>query len=273
MRASTVSGLRRMCAATGRFCPYPRQAPDALVEPHRVPRHVDVDQRGAALLQVDALAAGLGRDEKTHVSLVEHRGRLLARLTDGCGVPLGLLHAGEPVVAVDERRRSEAELALQSIDDQRLRRLVLGEQKHGLVRRKPVAEHRDQPLDLRLHDDLPAQDEQFLDAVHLVPHQQHGRSAGKFLLGLGNLVRRRLVVGRQGDSHRVLPFPMGLLYVGRRLRGRRQFRLQHGAPVEKRATNGGDGAGGEFLKGDEHQHPRGLCPPVQGSPHMRGHPG
>jgi len=37
-----------------------RQSPNSLMQAHRVPRHVDMDQRGAALLQVDPFAGRFG---------------------------------------------------------------------------------------------------------------------------------------------------------------------------------------------------------------------
>ena len=89
-----------------------RQATDALMEPHRVPRHVHVHQHGAALLQVDTLAAGLRRHQETHAAGIECLGRLFAGLADCPDAARRPFHAVEPVVAVDESGLSKAELPM-----------------------------------------------------------------------------------------------------------------------------------------------------------------
>jgi len=57
----------------------PVDAAVALLHARRVPRHVDVEQIGAVVLEVEALARGVGRDEDAHRVLV---GIAVERLLD-----------------------------------------------------------------------------------------------------------------------------------------------------------------------------------------------
>jgi hypothetical protein len=52
------------------------------MESHWVPRHIRVDQHSAALLKVDAFAAGLGGHKKPHLPRIEGIRGVLARLAD-----------------------------------------------------------------------------------------------------------------------------------------------------------------------------------------------
>ena len=49
----------------------PIDAADALLEPQRIPRQLDIDDEPAAVMQVQALAGGIGRDEHVDAAVVE----------------------------------------------------------------------------------------------------------------------------------------------------------------------------------------------------------
>ena len=49
----------------------PVDAADALFEPQRVPRQLDVDDEPAAMMQVESLAGGIGRHQHLDASVVE----------------------------------------------------------------------------------------------------------------------------------------------------------------------------------------------------------
>ena len=51
--------------------------PKPLLEPRRIPRQVDIDER-AERLQVQALAGGVGRDDKADLALLDRRLDVLA---------------------------------------------------------------------------------------------------------------------------------------------------------------------------------------------------
>ena len=47
----------------GAALPEAIDAADALLEPQRIPRQLDIDDQPAAMMQVEAFAGGIGRDE------------------------------------------------------------------------------------------------------------------------------------------------------------------------------------------------------------------
>ena len=53
--------------------------PDALFEPQRIPRQLDIDDEPATMMQVQTFAGGIGRDQHVDPALVERVDR--ARLS------------------------------------------------------------------------------------------------------------------------------------------------------------------------------------------------
>ena len=49
----------------------PIDTADALLEPERIPRQLDVDHEPAAMMQVESFAGGIGRDEDVDAAVVE----------------------------------------------------------------------------------------------------------------------------------------------------------------------------------------------------------
>ena len=116
IRASTVVRVAQDIDGHRPLLAVAREAADPLVEPHRIPRHIDVNQRRTPLLQVDAFTAGLSRHQKADIAALKasaagSRGRLTSR-------PPGASHPIQSVIAVDEADRAPAKSSLQGVDHQ-----------------------------------------------------------------------------------------------------------------------------------------------------------
>ena len=60
----------------------PVDASDALLEPHRIPRQLQVDDESARLLEIESLARGIGREQQAAAAareLLDGRQALVAR--------------------------------------------------------------------------------------------------------------------------------------------------------------------------------------------------
>lgn len=157
------------------------QPPDPLVEPHRIPRQVDVDQAGAVGLEVDALSPGLGRDEEPHLPAREPLGRPLAGLHRGAGAG-AVVHLVRPLVAVDEGGRVAAEPLQQPGQKEGLGRLVLGEEQHRPAGKRAVDQFEDL-VDLGLVGDGVGRHEKLPQPRQFVVHQpQLGGHSHRLLL-------------------------------------------------------------------------------------------
>ena len=67
-------------ACTGALLAEPVDAADALLEPQRVPRQLDIDHQPAAVMQVQAFAGGVGGDEHIDLAVIERIDRERAQL-------------------------------------------------------------------------------------------------------------------------------------------------------------------------------------------------
>src|SRR5262245_51796984 len=121
------------------------------MEPHRVPRHVHMDQHGATLLQVNTLTTRLGRNQEADLAGIEHVGCIFSWLMNRLDGTRRLLHPIEPFIAIDERCAAETRLPLQCVNYQCLSSFIFGEQQYWLVRWEFTADHQQKPLYFRLN--------------------------------------------------------------------------------------------------------------------------
>ena len=105
-----------------------------LVESHRVPGQVHMDEGKAGFLQVDAFACGFGRDKETDLALVEQVRRYRPLQGNGLFFAVEAENAFNAVVAVDKTDAVLAVSADQRGHQERLGRLVFGEEENGPVR-------------------------------------------------------------------------------------------------------------------------------------------
>ncbi|MEG8026393.1 hypothetical protein QP162_22120 [Sphingomonas aurantiaca] len=126
------------------------QPANPLVQTHRIPRHIDMDQRRTALLEINTLACRLGRHEEATLSSIERsRGGLTLPFARPRSASL-VQYIVQPLVTVDKGGAAEAEAGLESVDYEGLRSLVFRKQKHRLTRWQFAIDEVDDRSDLGL---------------------------------------------------------------------------------------------------------------------------
>ena len=228
------------------FLAIAREATDALMQTHRIPRHIDVDQGRTAFLKVYAFTGRFCGNEKADFPCIEIIRRSFPRPAARASAAIGPRQIIEPAVPIDKGAAAKAETVVECIDHQGLCCLVFREEQHRFTLWQLFINEPNQALDLLFVNDRLRQRQQLLQPQDFAIHQFDQQASRRiFVLDRCVVEGLRLIIQGYGCAGTV------------------RYQRQLVATLDQGAPDCGDRACSKLLQCDQQQHSCGARLPGQ----------